>query len=113
MRNLSKSPRLTDPRTDVGFPAHAHAATMTVASQSLGRDQRATAVGIMPQTTEHRGADTADDWRARSPQKDALAVDITESGRSPAMGSLSPLLSGRWSQKWLVRVANAGSADSA
>src|SRR5437763_14393431 len=82
-------------RTDVGFPARAHAATMTLVPVSpLGRDQRATAVGEAGQHEQNTAAaDTADDGERAALKRMALASNNYRIGKIPAMGSLSPLLS--------------------
>jgi hypothetical protein len=82
-------------RADVGFPARAHAATMTVVPVSpLRRDQRATAVGEAGQHEQNTTApDTADDGERAALKRMALAGDNYRIGKIPAMGSLSPLLS--------------------
>src|SRR5712675_387992 len=80
---------------DVGFPARAHAATMTLVPVSpLGRDQRATAVGEAGQHEQNTtAADTADDGERAALTRMALASNNYRIGKIPAMGSLSPLLS--------------------
>ena len=88
-------------RTDIGFPARAHAATMTLVPVSpLGRDQRATAVGEAGQHEQNTAAaDTADDGERAALKRMALASNNYRIGKIPAMGSLSPLLSSRWVAK--------------
>ena len=83
-------------RTDVGFPARAHAATMTLVPVSpLGRDERATAVGKAGQHEQNTAAaDPANDGERAALKRMALAGDNYRIGKIPAMGSLSPLLSG-------------------
>jgi hypothetical protein len=102
-------------RADVGFPARAHAATMTFVPVSpLGRDQRATAVGEAGQHEQNTAAaDTADDGERAALKRMALARDNYRIGKILAMGSLSPLPSvasaeNGWSASW-----NTGSATSA
>jgi hypothetical protein len=82
-------------RADIGFPARAHAATMTFVPVSpLGRDQRATAVRQAGQHEQNTAAaDTADDDECAAFKRMALARDNYRSGKIPAMGSLSSLLS--------------------
>ena len=106
LKQIAKAAQST--RTDVGFPARAHAATMTFAPVSpLGRDQRATAVGKAGQHEQNTAAaDTADDGERAALKRMALARDNYRTGKIPAMGSLSPLLltmSGMTScwRKWL------------
>ena len=81
-------------RTDVGFPARAHAPTMTLVPVSpLGRDERATAVGEAGQHEQNTAAaDTADDGERAALKRMALAGDNYRIRKIPAMGSLSPLL---------------------
>jgi len=81
------------PRADVGFPARAHAATMTFVPVSpLGRDQRPTAVGEAGQHEQNTAAaDTADDGERAALKRMALAGDNYRIGKIPAMGTLSPL----------------------
>ena len=69
---------------------------MTFAPVSpLGRDQRATAVGKAGQHEQNTAAaDTADDGERAALKRMALAGDNYRIGEIPAMGSLSPLLSG-------------------
>ena len=93
LKQIAKAAQST--RTDVGFPARAHAATMTLVPVSpLGRDQRATAVGEAGQHEQNTAAtDTADDGERAALKRMALAGDDYRIGKIPAMGSLSPLLS--------------------
>jgi hypothetical protein len=93
LKQIAKAAQST--RTDVGFPARAHAATMTLVPVSpLGRDQRATAVGEAGQHEQNTAAaDTADDGERAALKRMALARDNYRIGKIPAMGSLSPLLS--------------------
>jgi hypothetical protein len=93
LKQIAKAAQST--RADVGFPARAHAATMTFVPVSpLGRDQRATAVGEADQHEQNTAAaDTADDGERAALKRMALARDIYRIGKIPAMGSLSPLLS--------------------
>jgi hypothetical protein len=112
-KQIAKAAQST--QTDVGFPARAHAATMTFVPVSpLGRDQRATAVGEASQHEQNTAAaDTADDGERAALKRMALARDNYRIGKIPVMGSLSPLLlaaSARigWSASW-----NTGSATSA
>ena len=80
------------PRADVGFPARAHAATMTFVPVSpLGRDQRPTAVGEAGQHEQNTAADTADYGERAALKRMALARDNYRIGKIPAMGTLSPL----------------------
>src|SRR5438034_8324989 len=60
LKQIAKAAQST--RADVGFPARAHAATMTFVPVSpLSRDQRATAVGEAGQHEQNTAAaDTAD-----------------------------------------------------
>ena len=83
-------------RADVGFSARPHAATMTFVPVSpLGRDQRATAVREAGQREENAAAaDAANDGERAALKGMALAGDRYRIGEIPAMGSLSPLLSG-------------------
>jgi hypothetical protein len=69
-------------RADVGFPARAHAATMTLVPVSpLGRDQRATAVGEAGQHEQNTTpADTADDGERAALKRMALARMRRECG---------------------------------
>ena len=61
----------------------------------LGRDQRATAVREAGQCEENAAAaDTADDGEHAALKRMALAGDNYRIGEIPAIGSLSPLLSG-------------------
>jgi hypothetical protein len=92
LKQIAKAAQST--RTDVGFPARAHAATMTFAPVSpLGRDQRATAIGEAGQHEQNTAAaDTADDGERAALKRMALAGDNYRIGKIPAMGSLSPLL---------------------
>ena len=64
-------------RADVGFPARAHAATMTFVPVSpLGRDQRATAVGKTGQHEQNTAAaDTADNGKRTALKRMAPARD--------------------------------------
>src|SRR5215475_5941412 len=82
-------------RADVGFPARAHAATMTLVPVSpLGRDQRATAVGEAGQHKQNTAAaDPADDGQRTTLKGVAFAGDRHRIRKISAMGSLSPLLS--------------------
>ena len=82
-------------RADVGFPARAHAAIVTLVPVSpLGRDQRATAIGEAGQHEQNTAAaDTADDGERAALKRMALAGDNYLIGKIPVMGSLSPLLS--------------------
>jgi hypothetical protein len=82
-------------RTDVGFPARPHAATMTFVPVSpLGRYQRATAVREAGQREQNAAAaDTANDGERTTLKRMALASDNYRIGEIPAMSSLSPLLS--------------------
>src|SRR5205085_12335279 len=82
LKQIAKAAQST--RTDVGFPARAHAATMTLVPVSpLGRDQRATAVGEAGQHEQNTAAaDTADDGERAALKRMALASNITESGKS-------------------------------
>jgi hypothetical protein len=93
LKQIAKAAQST--RADVGFPARAHAATMIFVPVSpLGRDQRATAVGEAGQHEQNTAAaDTADDGERAALKRMALARDNYRSGKIPAMGSLSPLLS--------------------
>ena len=93
-KQIAKAAQST--QTDVGFPARAHAATMTfVPVNPLGRDQRATAVGEASQHEQNTAAaDTADDGQRAALKRMALARDNYRIGKIPVMGSLSPLLSG-------------------
>ena len=93
LKQIAKAAQST--RADVGFPARAHAATMTFVPVSpLGRDQRATAVGEAGQHEQNTAAaDTADDGERAALKRMALAGDNYRIGKIPAMGSLSPLLS--------------------
>ena len=92
LKQIAKAAQST--RTDVGFPARAHAATMTLVPVSpLGRDQRATAVGEAGQHEQNTAAaDTADDGERAALKRMALASNNYRIGKIPAMGSLSPLL---------------------
>ena len=94
LKQIAKAAQST--RADVGFPARAHAATMTRAPVSpLGRDQRAIAVGEAGQHEQNTAAaDIADDGERAALKRMALARDYYRIGKIPAMGSLSPLLSG-------------------
>jgi hypothetical protein len=94
LKQIAKAAQST--RADVGFPARAHAATMTLVPVSpLGRDQRATAVGEAGQHEQNTAAaDTADDGERAALKRMALARDNYRIGNIPAMGSLSPLLLG-------------------
>jgi len=93
LKQIAKAAQST--RADGGFPARAHAATMTLVPVSpLGRDQRATAVGEAGQHEQNTAAaDTADDGERAALKRMALASDNYRIGKIPAMGSLSPLLS--------------------
>jgi hypothetical protein len=93
LKQIAKAAQST--RADVGFPARAHAATMTLVPVSpLGRDQRATAVGKAGQHEQNTAAaDTADDGERAALKRMTLAGDNYRIGKIPAMGSLSPLLS--------------------
>jgi len=93
LKQIAKAAQST--RTDVGFPARAHAATMTLVPVSpLGRDQRATAVGEAGQHEQNiAAADTADDGERAALKRMALASNNYRIGKIPVMGSLSPLLS--------------------
>src|SRR5467141_45990 len=93
LKQIAKAAQST--RADVGFPARAHAATMTLVPVSpLGRDQRATAVGEAGQHEQNTAAaDTADDGERAALKRMALASNNYRIGKIPAMGSLSPLLS--------------------
>lgn len=95
LKQIAKAAQST--RADVGFPARAHAATMTLVPVSpLGRDQRATAVGEAGQHEQNTAAaDTADDGERAALKRMALAGDNYRIGKIPVMGSLSPLLSMR------------------
>src|SRR5262249_2537314 len=90
-KQIAKTAQST--RADVGFPARAHTATMTLVPVSpLGRDQRATAVREADQREENAAAaDTADDGEHAPLKRMAFAGDNYRSGEIPAMGSLSPL----------------------
>jgi len=92
LKQIAKAAQST--RADVGFPARAHAATMTgVPVSPPGRDQRATAVGEAGQHEQNTAAaDTADDGERAALKRMALAGDNYRIGKIPAMGSLSPLL---------------------
>jgi len=92
LKQIAKAAQST--RTDVGFPARAHAATMTLVPVSpLGRDQRATAVGEAGQHEQNTAAaDTADDGERAALKRMALASNNYRIGKIPV--SLSPLLSG-------------------
>jgi len=93
-KQIAKTAQST--RADVGFPARAHAATMTfVPVRPLGRDQRATAVGEASHHEQNTAAaDTADDGERAALKRMALARDNYRIGKIPVMGSLSPLLLG-------------------
>jgi hypothetical protein len=93
LKQIAKAAQNT--RADVGFPARAHAATMTFVPVSpLGRDQRAAAIGEAGQHEQNTAApDTADDGERAALKRMALAGDNYRIGKIPAMGSLSPLLS--------------------
>jgi len=93
LKQIAKAAQST--RADVGFPARAQAATMTLVPVSpLGRDQRATAIGEAGQHEQNTAAaDTADDGKRAALKRMALAGDNYRIGKIPAMGSLSPLLS--------------------
>jgi hypothetical protein len=93
LKQIAKAAQST--RADVGFPARAHAATMTLIPVSpLGWDQRATAVGEAGQHEQNTAAaDTADDGERAALKRMALAGDNYRIGKIPVMGSLSPLLS--------------------
>ena len=93
LKQIAKAAKST--RADVGFPARAHAATVTLVPVSpLGRDQRATAVRKAGQREENAAAaDTADDGERATLKRMVLARDNYRIGKIPAMGSLSPLLS--------------------
>ena len=74
LKQIAKAAQST--RADVGFPARAHAATTTLAPISLGRDQRATAVGEAGQHEQNTAAaDTADDGERAALKRMALARD--------------------------------------
>ena len=75
LKQIAKAAQST--RADVGFPARAHAATMTFVPVSpLGRDQRATAVGKAGQHEQNTAApDTADDGERAALKRMALARD--------------------------------------
>ena len=83
-------------RAEVGFSTRAHPATITFVPVSpLGRDQRATAVGEAGQHEQNTAAaDPADDGERAALKRMALAGDDYRIRKIPAMGSLSPLLSG-------------------
>ena len=93
LKQIAKAAKST--RADVGFPARAHAATVTLVPVSpLGRDQRATAVREAGQREQNTAAaDTADDGERATLKRVVLARDNYRIGKIPAMGSLSPLLS--------------------
>ena len=95
LKQIAKAAQST--RADVSFPTRAHAATMIFVPVSpLGRDQRATAVGEAGQHEQNTAAaDTADDGERAALKRMALARDNYRTGKIPAMGSLSPLLSMR------------------
>ena len=95
LKQIPKAAQST--RADVGFPARVHAATMTFLPVSPpGRDQRPTAVGEAGQHEQNTAAaDPADDGERAALKRMALAPDNYRSGKIPAMGSLSPLLSTR------------------
>jgi hypothetical protein len=101
-------------RADVGFPAGAHAATMTLVPVSpLGRDQCATAVGEAGQHEQNTAAaDTADDGERAALKRMALAGDNYRIGKIPAMGSLSPFLSAASAENGWPASWNSGSATS-
>jgi molybdate-binding protein len=90
-KQIAKAAQST--RADVGFPARAHAATMTLIPVSpLGRDQRATAVGEAGENEQNTAAaDTADDGERAALKRMALADDNYRIGKISAMGSLSLL----------------------
>ena len=92
-KQIAKAAQST--RADIGFPARAHAATMTfVPVGPLGRDQRATAVGEASQHEQNTAAaDPADDGERAALKRMALARDNYRIGKIPVMGSLSTLLS--------------------
>ena len=104
LKQIAKAAQST--RADVGLAVSAHAAAMTfVPISPLGRDQRATAVGKAGQHEQNTAAaDTADDGERAALKRMALARDNYRIGNTPAMGSLSPLLSG-------VSVTNGCSAS--
>jgi hypothetical protein len=95
LKQIAKTAQST--RADVGFPARAHADTMTFVPVSpLGGDQRATAVGEASQDEQNTAApDTADDGKRTALKGVALAGDRHRIGKISAMGSLSPLPSTR------------------
>src|SRR6185437_9681525 len=73
LKQIAKAAKST--RTDVGFPAPAHAATMNLVPVSpLGRDQPATAVGEAGQHEQNTAAaDPADDGERAALKRMALA----------------------------------------
>ena len=93
LKQIAKAAKST--RADVGFPARAHAATVTLVPVSpLGRYQRATTVREAGQREENTAAaDTADDGERATRKRMVLAGDNYRIAKIPAMGSLSPLLS--------------------
>ena len=93
LKQIAKAAQST--RADIGFPARAHAATVTLVPVSpLGWDQRATAVGEAGQHEQNTAAaDTANDGERAALKRMALARDNYRIGKILAMGSLSPLLS--------------------
>jgi hypothetical protein len=93
LKQIAKAAKST--RADVGFPARAHAATVTLVPVSpLGRYQRATAVREAGQRKQNTAAaDTADDGERATLKRMVLAGDNYRIGKIPAMGSLSRLLS--------------------
>jgi hypothetical protein len=107
LKQIAKGAKST--RADVGFPARAHAATVTLVPVSpLGRYQRATAVREAGQREQNTAAaDTADDGERATLKRMVLARDNYRIGKISAMGSLSPLLLIRFrttsfSNRWLV-----------
>src|SRR5215469_4733191 len=94
LKQIAKAGQST--RAGIGFPARAHTATMTLVPVSpLSRDQRATAIREAGQREENAAAaDTADDGKRAALKRMALAGDHYQIGEIPAMGSLSPFLSG-------------------
>ena len=113
LKQIAKAAQST--RTDVGFPARVHAATITFVPVSpLGRDLRATAIGEAGQHEQNTAAADTADYRERAALKRmALTRDNYRIGKIPAMGSLSPLLSMKSAKNGSSGFWNIGSATGA